>query len=118
MTTRKLMKKASKHQEDLAARDFGLAMAGKPSSYRSAPYAVAASPSQARDARKITGLAQPAFAMAIGASPATIRSWEQGQKRPDGVASKMLRLLLRHPKLIKELERDLVLIGGPRSKTA
>jgi len=118
MATRRFMKKASKHLEDLAARDFGKAMAGIPSSYRSAPYAVAASPSQARDARKITGLAQPAFAMAIGASPATIRSWEQGQKRPDGVASKMLRLLLRHPKLIKELERDLVPTSVQRSKVA
>jgi putative transcriptional regulator len=104
--TQRGMRKAPKSLEDEAARDFGLAMEGKPSSYRSAPYAVAASSNQAKQARKATGLAQPAFAYAIGASPATVRSWEQGQKRPDGVASKMLRLLLQHPKLIKDLEKD------------
>ncbi len=106
MSQRKFLKKVSKALEDEATRDFGLAMAGKPSSYRSAPYAVAASPDQAKLARKATGLPQPAFALAIGASPATVRSWEQGQKRPDGVASKLLRLLARKPELIRDLKKD------------
>ena len=109
MKKRKLLHPATKAQEAEALRDFGAAMAGRPSGYRSAPYAVAASASQVREARQRTGLAQPAFALAIGASPATVRSWEQGQKRPTGVASKLLRLLTRHPGLIKELARDAAL---------
>jgi DNA-binding transcriptional regulator YiaG len=106
MKKRKLLNSATKVQEAQAMKDFGAALEGKPSSYRSAPYAVPASAKQVREARKLSGLAQPAFALAIGASPATVRSWEQGQKQPMGVASKLLRLLLKHPGLIKELAGD------------
>ena len=86
-----------------ALKDLDASLAGKPSSYRSAAYAKPASPAEARQVRRLSGLAQPAFAAAIGASPATVRSWEQGQRLPDGVSSTFLRVLARHPKLIKEL---------------
>jgi DNA-binding transcriptional regulator YiaG len=89
--------------EKLALKDLDASLAGKPSSYRSAAYAKPATPAEARQVRRLSGLAQPAFAAAIGASPATVRSWEQGQRLPDGVSSTFLRVLARHPKLIEEL---------------
>ena len=97
-----------------ALRDIDAAMAGKPSSYRRMTYAETATPEQAKKARKLSGLPQPEFALAIGASPATVRSWEQGQRTPDGVSSKMLRLLTKRPGLIKDLLKDTVGLGKAR----
>lgn len=53
---------------------------------------------QVRTIRKSTGMAQPAFAKAIGVALGTLRSWEQGRSYPDGPAKALLRAISNDPK--------------------
>ncbi|QIW16841.1 hypothetical protein A4G20_03225 [Pasteurellaceae bacterium RH1A] len=48
-------------------------------------------------------LSQPKFAACLGISVATLRSWEQGLRKPSGAAKTLLDLLYRKPELIHEL---------------
>ena len=65
-------------------------------------------PAPAYDARRITALrarlrlSQPVFARALNVSPETIRAWEQGKRRPDGAALRLLQVAERHPEAIVE----------------
>lgn len=56
-----------------------------------------------RHARTLLGLTQDEFATRIGTPLATLRDWEQGRFAPPGAALRLLRLLVAHPKLAKEL---------------
>jgi len=47
-------------------------------------------------------LSQPVFARALNVSPETIRAWEQGKRRPDGAALRLLQVAERHPEAIVE----------------
>ena len=47
---------------------------------------------------------QAVFAGLINASVQTIHAWEQGRGRPSGPTLRFLRLLEKHPELIKELK--------------
>lgn len=49
------------------------------------------------------GLSRAEFADAVGASTALVQSWELGRRQPTGIALKVLALLQRNPKLLKEL---------------
>jgi putative transcriptional regulator len=49
-----------------------------------------------------TGLSQWAFARRIGVSPATLRNWEQGRRRPEGPARVLLAMLDRNPRIVEE----------------
>jgi putative transcriptional regulator len=40
---------------------------------------------------------QPIFAALLGVSPATVRAWEQGQKKPSGMARRFLAEIRRDP---------------------
>jgi putative transcriptional regulator len=40
---------------------------------------------------------QPLFAALLGVSPATVRAWEQGQKKPSGMARRFLDEIRRDP---------------------
>ncbi|MHA4830498.1 Antitoxin igA-2 [compost metagenome] len=51
------------------------------------------------------GLSRSEFAGAVGASTALVQSWELGRRQPTGIALKVLALLQRNPKLLKELSR-------------
>lgn len=53
--------------------------------------------------RKQANLSQNQFANAIGISVSTLKSWEQGQRKPSGSAKVLLNLLAKHPELIDEL---------------
>ena len=46
------------------------------------------------------GKTQTEFALMIGVSPATLRNWEQGRRRPEGPARALLRVAARHPKTV------------------
>ena len=46
---------------------------------------------------------QAVFARIINASVQTVHAWEQGRGRPSGPTLRFLRLLERHPELVKEL---------------
>lgn len=53
--------------------------------------------------RHKVGLSQSQFAKTIGISVNTLKSWEQGQRKPSGAADALLKLLGKHPDLITEL---------------
>ena len=55
------------------------------------------------ETRHKTGLSQNKFAAALGIPANTLKSWEQGQRRPSGAAAALLKLLDKHPELIHEL---------------
>ncbi len=48
-------------------------------------------------------LTQLGLAQALGMSLSTIRGWEQGTKKPDGLARKVLRALKKEPALLQKL---------------
>lgn len=68
-------------------------------------YSVAYTPSPVVETRHKTGLSQNHFAAAIGISPNTLKSWEQGQRTPSGAAKALLKLLNKHPELIADLRQ-------------
>lgn len=55
------------------------------------------------ETRHAAKLSQPKFAEKLGISVATLRSWEQGLRKPSGAAKTLLDLLHRKPELINEL---------------
>ncbi|MFZ7316531.1 helix-turn-helix domain-containing protein [Avibacterium avium] len=50
-----------------------------------------------------SGLTQDKFANILGISVNTLRSWEQGVRKPSGAAATLLRLLEKRPELVAEL---------------
>jgi DNA-binding transcriptional regulator YiaG len=52
--------------------------------------------------RRFTGLSQASFAVALGISVHTLRNWEQGRRTPDGPALALLRIVARHPRVLRE----------------
>ncbi len=57
-----------------------------------------------RQAREKSGLSQQAFAERIATPVATLRDWEQGRFAPPGGVLCLLRLIVRHPELLQEME--------------
>lgn len=49
------------------------------------------------------GLSQSKFAQRLGISVSTLKSWEQGQRKPSGAALKLIQLLDRYPNLVLDL---------------
>ena len=84
--------------------ELGKWLAGKPSAYRKIPVAPV-SVAEVREARRALGLSQERFAAVLGVSPVTVRFWENGQRHPDGLARKVLRLLARRPDLAAALAK-------------
>ena len=58
-------------------------------------------PEEIKVLRASLKLSQLAFAQAIGQSISTVRSWEQGSKRPGGLAKKVLRAALKDAHIFK-----------------
>ena len=56
-----------------------------------------------RQAREKSNLTQQVFAKRIGTPVATLRDWEQGRYVPPGGVLCLLRLIVKHPELSKEL---------------
>lgn len=48
-------------------------------------------------------MSQPVFASLLNVKPATIRAWEQGQRTPDGAASRLLEILASDTHLAEKL---------------
>ncbi|WP_386692847.1 MULTISPECIES: helix-turn-helix domain-containing protein [unclassified Lonepinella] len=55
------------------------------------------------ETRTKVGLSQHKFAEKLGISVNTLRSWEQGLRRPSGAAATLLSLLNKHPELVLDL---------------
>jgi putative transcriptional regulator len=51
--------------------------------------------------RKRLGLSQYRFARKFGLSPATVRDWEQGRRRPDAPARNFLRVIDYAPETVE-----------------
>lgn len=54
-------------------------------------------------ARLNTGLSQADFAAALQISPRTLQQWEQGRRQPSGAAETLLRIVARHPEVLREI---------------
>lgn len=55
------------------------------------------------ETRNRANLSQPKFAEKLGISVNTLRSWEQGLRKPSGAAKTLLDLLYRRPELLNEI---------------
>jgi putative transcriptional regulator len=55
--------------------------------------------------RKTYRLSQSKFAALMGISPATLRNWEQGRRKPEGSARILLRIVARHPEAVLDVVR-------------
>ncbi len=54
-------------------------------------------------ARLGTGLSQAEFAAVLKISPRTLQQWEQGRRVPSGAAETLLRIVARHPEVLRDL---------------
>ncbi len=54
-------------------------------------------------ARLQTGLSQSQFAAALRISPRTLQQWEQGRRQPSGAAETLLKIVARHPEVLREI---------------
>ena len=57
-------------------------------------------PDDVRAIRATLAKSQTEFALMIGVSVATLQSWEQGRRKPDGPARALLRVAARSPKAV------------------
>ncbi|EKD44998.1 MAG: hypothetical protein ACD_70C00125G0002 [uncultured bacterium] len=51
------------------------------------------SPAQIKKIRKRFAVSQAVFAAYLNTTPSTVQKWEQGQKKPNGIALKLLSLV-------------------------
>lgn len=54
-------------------------------------------------ARASVGMSQKEFAALLGVSPRTLQDWEQGRSEPTGAARTLLKVAVKHPKVLREL---------------
>ena len=59
-------------------------------------------PADVRAIRTKLAKSQAEFALMIGVSVATLQSWEQGRRQPDGPARALLRVAAKSPKAVVE----------------
>jgi putative transcriptional regulator len=57
----------------------------------------------AAEARASVGLSQHEFAELLGVSPRTLQDWEQGRREPTGAARMLLKVAVKHPKVLRGL---------------
>ena len=55
------------------------------------------------EARASVGLSQQEFAVLLGVSARTLQDWEQGRREPTGAARTLLKVAVKHPKVLREL---------------
>lgn len=55
------------------------------------------------EARLKCGLSQTQFAAALQISPRTLQQWEQGRRHPSGAAETLLKIVCRHPEVLREV---------------
>lgn len=64
----------------------------------------AVEPTVASLARAKVGLSQSAFAALLGVSARTLQDWEQGRRTPTGAAQTLLRVVVKHPEALRDLQ--------------
>lgn len=55
------------------------------------------------EARLKCGLSQTQFAAALHISARTLQQWEQGRRQPSGAAETLLKIVARHPEVLREV---------------
>ena len=83
--------------------DLEKSLRGEASSYTRVELPVPASVKEIKAARRSVHSTQREFASILGVSLETVKAWEAGRRVPEGVATKVLRLLLKRPKIASEL---------------
>ena len=56
------------------------------------------------EARASVGLSQQEFAVLLGVSARTLQDWEQGRREPTGAARTLLKVAVKHPEVLRELQ--------------
>jgi putative transcriptional regulator len=69
---------------------------------RISPDVAALRPKEIRKIRKRLGLSQADFAHYLGTSVASVRSWEQGMRRPQSAALRLLTIAKKKPAALLE----------------
>jgi putative transcriptional regulator len=67
-----------------------------------------------KNIRKLFNLSQALFALILGVSVKTVRSWEQGLKRPSSVASRFMDEMAKNPGYWRERIRAMSVTTGGR----
>jgi putative transcriptional regulator len=57
----------------------------------------------AAEARASVGMTQQEFAHLLGVSPRTLQDWEQGRREPTGAARTLLKVAVKHPRVLRDL---------------
>jgi DNA-binding transcriptional regulator YiaG len=70
---------------------------------RTVPDPGAYDPAAVRRTRELVGVSQPVFARMLGVSPALVRSWECGQRKPAPIARRLLDLIRANPSNWREM---------------
>ena len=60
--------------------------------------------SEAAEARASAGLSQQEFAILLGVSHRTLQDWEQGRREPTGAARMLLKVAVKHPKVLRGMQ--------------
>jgi putative transcriptional regulator len=55
----------------------------------------------AAEARASIGMSQQQFAELLGVSARTLQDWEQGRREPTGAARTLLKVAVKHPKVLR-----------------
>jgi len=58
----------------------------------------------AAEARASVGMTQQEFAHLLGVSPRTLQDWEQGRREPTGAARTLLKVAVKHPMVLRDLQ--------------
>jgi len=58
----------------------------------------------AAQARASVGMSQQEFAELLGVSSRTLQDWEQGRREPTGAARMLLKVAVKHPKMLRGMQ--------------
>lgn len=60
-------------------------------------------PNEVVTVRLKCGLSQSQFAKALHISSRTLQQWEQGRRKPSGAAEALLKIVAKHPEVLREV---------------
>jgi putative transcriptional regulator len=102
---KRLLGKTTRKDAMLAIRDIDKALAGKPSSYSKIEMPLPATKEEVRETRRVLHATQKVFAATVGVSVQTVKSWESGDRKPEGPATKLIRFLRSKPTFMAQLAK-------------
>lgn len=96
----------SKPKPDLEMEKFQADLLQSVREYKAGKFArkTDVTPTDALQARARMALSQSQFAKLLGVSVRTLQEWEQGRKKPTGAAQTLLRVAVRTPEALLNLQ--------------